>query len=262
MKTALITGSTDGLGKGVAIELARKNYRVLLHGRDPEKGMALVNDIKILTGNKNMCYYNADFSDLNAVKELAREIIENEASLDVLVNNAGLGIEDSKRLSHQGHEMLFQVNYLATYMMTRMLTGLLSNSYDGRIVNIASAGQEPLDFSDVMLDKAWSGYQAYCQSKLSQIAMTFELADELFVKGISINALHPASMMPTKIVSHSIDTLEMGIKSVVKLVDDEDLKSVTGKYFFKTVQAESHEWAYDKKSRVKLINLSYDLTGL
>jgi short-subunit dehydrogenase len=102
MQTILITGATDGLGKAVALELAKEGHCLLLHGRNPQRGKAIMEQIANETGNKNLKYYNADFAELAQIEKLAQQILDNESRLDVLINNAGLGIESGKRMSEDG----------------------------------------------------------------------------------------------------------------------------------------------------------------
>lgn len=262
MKTILITGTTDGLGKAVALELAKEGHTLLLHGRNPQRGEALLKQIEKETGNTKLKYYNADFAELSQIKQLAREVLENEPQLDVLINNAGLGIEPTRQTSKDGNEMLWQVNYLGTYLLTKLLKPLLKKSAPSRIVQVASAGQAAPNFEDINQEKHWTGYQGYCQSKLAQIMLTVELADEYAKDGISMNALHPASLMPTKIVQSSIDSIPDGVKSVVTLAISDKLINTNGKYFFKRTQEKADATAYDKQARKQLMELSYEMTGV
>src|SRR6185503_6153740 len=109
--------------------------------------------------------------------------LESEERIDVLVNNAGIGTAepgDGERVeSPDGLELRFAVNYLAPFLLTNLLLQKLKESAPSRIVNVSSAGQAPIDFDDVMLEESYSGFQAYCQSKLAQVMFTFDLAKEL-----------------------------------------------------------------------------------
>ncbi len=262
MKAILITGATDGLGKAVAFELASRGYELLLHGRNPQRGELLLEDISNAAGNKKLIYYNADFSEMAQIRNVTDEISTHHQHLDVLINNAGLGAEPQRSESKDGLERIFQVNYLATYMMSKLLLPLLVRSAPSRIVNVASAGQAPLDFSDPMLIKSYSGIQAYCQAKLAQISLTMEMAPKLKDKGVIVNALHPATYLPTKIVPNPMSKMEVGVESVCMLAIAEEMADITGKYFFQTRDQRASAQAYDTTEREKLMELSFKLTGV
>lgn len=261
MKTILITGATDGLGKATAFALAEKGFELILHGRNPQKGEKLLAEIKAQTGNENLHYYNADFAELAQIKALADTILSNHKQLNVLLNNAGLGVESSRRESKDGLEMIFQVDYLATYILNQKLLPLLEKSKNSHIINVASAGQAPIDFDDPLLEKSWSGVQSYCQAKLCQISLALAMAESH--QNIRVNALHPASYMPTKIVTHMFtpqSQIKDGVEAVIKLATDES--NFTGKYFFQTREEKASAQAYDSKARQKLLALSKELTGI
>ncbi|HZR42725.1 MAG TPA: SDR family NAD(P)-dependent oxidoreductase, partial [Ktedonobacteraceae bacterium] len=182
----LITGATDGLGQAVAIELARRGATLLLHGRSDEKGQHTLAEIRRQTGNHRLSYYRADFARLAEVRQLAQQILSEQDRLDVLVNNAGLGVELRRQVSHDGNEMTFQVDYLTPFLLTHLLKPLIVQSAPARIVNVTSAGQAPINFNDVMLERHYDGVQAYCQAKLAEIMLTFDLAEELQNQGVTV----------------------------------------------------------------------------
>lgn len=264
-QTILITGSTDGLGRGIAFDLAAKGYSLILHGRNNTKGLALLQDIEKETGNKALFYYNADFASLAEIKQLAAAILTNHAQLHVLINNAGLGVEPNRRTSRDGYEMIFQVDYLSTYLLSKLLLPLLQASKPARIVHVASAGQAPIDFSNPLLERHWDGVQAYCQAKLAQIMLGIEWGNEQKANGVMINSLHPASYMPTKIVTNFYkpqSTLQEGIDAVVNLAVNPRLADVSGKYFNRLQETRALAQAYDPQARQQLIELSEKLTGI
>ena len=267
----LITGATDGLGKRVARDLAARSATVLLHGRNQEKGEAVLREIQDVTGNQKLMYYNADFSSLDDVRRLSEKIQADHERLDVLINNAGLGagLRQSRReRSTDGHELRFAVNYLAPFLLTYRLLPLLRQSVPARIVNVASAGQQPIDFDDVMLENRYDGLRAYRQSKLAQVMFTFDLAEELRESGITVNSLHPASLMPTRMVLETdyfgspMSTIEEGAQAVEQLAASPDVEGVSGKYFDGKQRGRANPQAYDKEARRRLKILSHQLTGV
>ena len=243
---------------------------MLMHGRDPAKGEAALREIRDATGSEHLAFYLADFSSLAQVRALAKRVLADHDRLDVLVNNVGIGTGGrdgaERAVSEDGHELRFQVNYLAHFLLTRLLEPLLVRSAPARIVNVASAGQAPIDFDDVMLERNYSGVQAYCQAKLALVMLTFDLAEELRAQGVTANCLHPGTYMPTKMVLEAgvtpLDSLESGTEATLRLVADPDLDGVTGKYFDRLREARAHPQAYGADARLRLRELSTELVGL
>jgi NAD(P)-dependent dehydrogenase (short-subunit alcohol dehydrogenase family) len=261
-KVVLITGATDGLGRGVAIALAQRGATLVVHGRDRARGETVVRELRAV-GGPEVRLYVADFAALADVDRVANTILAGEPRLDALVNNAGI-IQDRREESADGHELTFQVNYLAGFLLAHRLLPLLKRSAPARIVSVTSAGQAPIDFSAVMLERRWDGWQAYCQSKLAQIMMTFDLAEDLAGTGVTVNALHPATLMPTKMVVGRFgaqSTLEEGVQNTVRLIADPGFMNVSGRYFNGAQQAKAHRQAYDVMARARLRELSRDLCG-
>lgn len=264
-QTILITGATDGLGRCLARELAGHGASLILHGRSAAKGFALVDELRAETGNDRLRYVLADFASLAETHCMADELLDAGDRLDVLVNNAGVGVGVDRRSSRDGLELTFQVNYLATYILSCRLAPLLIRSAPARLVNVASAGQAPVDHTDVMLEHRWDATHAYRQSKLAQIMLTFDLAPLLMDAGVSVNALHPATFMPTKIVTHLFtpqSTLAEGTYNTLRLITDPELADTTGTYFDHARPGRAHEKAYDPAARARLRELSEKLTGV
>jgi NAD(P)-dependent dehydrogenase (short-subunit alcohol dehydrogenase family) len=266
----LVTGATDGLGRALARELAARGATVLVHGRDPARGEATLREIREATGSDRLRFYRADFGSLAQVRSLGDRIRAEHESLDVLVNNAGIGSggrgATERELSEDGYELRFAVMYLAPLLLTRLLEPLLVRSAPARIVNVASAGQAPIDFENVMLEREYSGARAYCQSKLALVMLTLDLAEELRERGVTANSLHPGTFMPTKMVLETgvepVDSLETGVESTLRLVGDPSLETVTGRYYDRMREARALAQAYEPEARRRLRELGAAFVGL
>jgi NAD(P)-dependent dehydrogenase (short-subunit alcohol dehydrogenase family) len=265
-KTALITGSTDGVGRMVAKRLGADGWRILVHGRDRARGQEVVAAIGKAGGDAELLI--ADLSSLAEVRCLAGDVQSATSRLDLLINNAGTGSggpQGVRQESADGHELRFAVNYLSGFLLTDLLLPLLKKSIPARIVNVSSAGQEAIDFADVMLMREYGGLRAYKQSKLAQIMFTIDLARELDGSGITVNALHPATFMNTTMVrefSAPISTVEEGADAILNLAIAPDMAERSGLYFNGQREAEANRQAYDDRARQQLKALSRKLTGL
>jgi NAD(P)-dependent dehydrogenase (short-subunit alcohol dehydrogenase family) len=264
-KTILITGSTDGVGRRVAERMGRSGATVLVHGRDQVRAESLLSEIRRLGGAGT--FYPADFSSLVEVRALAASVQRDHGCLDILVNNAGIGVGGSDRqVSRDGHELRFAVNYLSGFLLTRLLLPLLKMSRTARIVNVASVGQQRLDFADVMLTRGYSGRRAYCQSKLAQIMFSFDLARELKGSGITANSLHPASYMDTAMGRGDgispMSTVDEGADAILQLAASAEMESRTGLYFDGLRTSRANAQAYDAGACERLRLTSLELVGL
>ncbi len=263
-RIVLITGSTDGLGREVARRLATNGAHVIIHGRNRERGQALVEEIT-REGKGSAAFYPADLAFLEQVRALGEAILRDYDRLDLLINNAGIGgARGGRELSAEGHELHFAVNYLSGFLLTRMLLQRLVASAPSRIVNVASAAQSAIDFDNVMLERGYSAARAYGQSKLAQVMFTFDLARELEGKGVTVNTLHPATLMDTQMVLGAgvqpRSTVAEGAEAVLQLVNAPAIGS--GQYFNGLRAARANPQAYDEAAREKLRILSQRLTGL
>ncbi len=267
---ALVTGATDGLGRALAERLARMGMTVHLHGRSAEKLATTARAIVEETGNERVHIHRADLASLAETRALADEIAALPA-LNLLVNNAGIGsgLPDSpeRQESSDGIELRLAVNYLAGFLLTERLLPLLERSAPSRIVMVSSLGQAALDFDDPMLERSlYEGRRAYAQSKLAQVTYAMDLAERLGPdSGVTVNALHPATFMPTKIViderGTSVDSLERGVESTLRLAVDPELDSVSGHFFDRERESGAEDQAYDRDARRQLRELSEELTG-
>ncbi|MEU7831662.1 SDR family NAD(P)-dependent oxidoreductase [Nonomuraea sp. NPDC049129] len=273
MRTILITGATDGLGRELARRLAADD-RVIVHGRDPERVRRARADAEQADPERVRREQAdaggttegvlADLADLRQVDRLADEVLDRFDRLDVLVNNAGMGggpPGSGRAESRDGVELRFAVNYLAGYHLTRRLLPLLVKSAPSKVVNVASAGQQAIDFADPMLTRGYGRQRAYNQSKLAQIMFTFDLAEELAGQGVTVNALHPATYMDTTMVREAgapvMSTVDEGVAATRQLIDE--LDGVSGRYFNGLRESRADAQAYDLAARKRLRELSDDL---
>jgi NAD(P)-dependent dehydrogenase (short-subunit alcohol dehydrogenase family) len=262
-KVALVTGSTGGLGREVALRLGSMGAHVIVHGRNRERGVAVVEEIE-QQGSGTARFYAADLASFDQVRAFAEAVLRDYDRLDLLVNNAGIGSAPRERvLTEDGHELRFQVNYLSGYLLTRMLLPRLVSSAPARIVNVSSLAQAPIDFDDVMIEKDFSGGRAYAQSKLAQIMFTFDLAAELEGRDVLVNALHPATYMDTGMVRRAgvepRTTVDEGADAVMQLIVSPDIGS--GGYYNGLRAARANAQAYDEDARARLRRLSETLAG-
>jgi NAD(P)-dependent dehydrogenase (short-subunit alcohol dehydrogenase family) len=267
-KTVLITGSTDGVGRYVATKLAVAGAKVLIHGRDKARAKTLSDAIK-RAGGFEPTFYQADLSSLADTKRLGETVLADHKRLDVFISNAGIGSQNegpARQTSKDGYELRFAVNYLSGFLLARLLLPLLKASAPSRIVNVASLGQHPIDFDDVMITKGYSGSRAYAQSKLSQIMFTIDLAEELKGTGVTANSLHPATYMNTTMVRAGgitpMSTVEQGGDAILHLVTGDDVASKSGLFFNGMNEMKANPQAYDAAARKRLRALSLELTGL
>ncbi|MEW2520967.1 SDR family NAD(P)-dependent oxidoreductase [Actinacidiphila alni] len=265
-RTVLVTGSTDGLGRWLAVRLAADGARVLVHGRSAERAEDVRRAVREAAGEDRAEILLADLSDLGQVDRLADEVLARTDRLDVLVSNAGIGAASpggEREVDERGVERRFAVNYLAGYRLTHRLLPLLTASAPSRIVNVSSAGQQAIDFADPMMAKGYDGGRAYTQSKLAQIMFTFDLARSLEGTGVTANALHPATYMDTAMVREGgiapWSSVREGGEATLRLIDGEDIG--TGRYFNGTREARADRQAYDADARRRLRELSEELTA-
>jgi NAD(P)-dependent dehydrogenase (short-subunit alcohol dehydrogenase family) len=260
-KVVMVTGSTDGLGREVALRSAALGASVIVHGRNQERGKAVVAEIT-KGGTGSARFYAADFASLAEVRTLAQAINRDYDRIDVLVNNAGIWIKD-RQVSKEGHELHFAVNYLAGFLLTRSLLPKIVASAPSRIVNVSSLSAAPIDFNDLMLERPGRAGQGYGHSKLAQVLFTFDLAAELKGKNVIVTALHPATMMDTTLVrqagGRAMSTVDQGADAVMQQITG-DVQS--GQFYNGLRPGQPHPQANDESARARLRQVSMQLTGL
>lgn len=263
MRKVLITGSTDGIGKQAALLLAKKRYRVLIHGRSREKIEQTVSFIKLKSGNDQIEGYRADLSSLKELTRMSETIREKEKKLDVILNNAGV-IMHSRQESEAGVEMTFAINHLGHFYLTGQLIKILNKEH-GRIINLTSKiHSSGLDFDTFPEPAFYDPVEAYSNSKLCNVLFTYHLSKMLGEHGITVNCMHPG-VINTKMLIQTWgpvgEAVEAGAAREVFMVDAPDVENSTGKYFVDNRPVQSVPFSYNTSAQEKLWQLSLDLIG-
>ncbi len=266
-RVAVITGATDGMGRVVAPRLAEGGYHVVVHGRSAERGGEVVDEIRKAGGSAE--FMAANLASLADIRRFAAELKEKFPKIHLFVNNAGIGTgpEDAPReVSDDGLERRFAVNYLSVYLLTKLVRDSVIAAAPSRIVNVASDGQQPIDFSNVQLEHDYSGEAAYCRSKVAEIMFTLDLSEELKDKGVTVNTMHPSSFMDTTMVrqmKHAVvESIDVGAGHLIDLALNPKFDGVTGRYLNRGVDMPANAQCYDAGARKKLRDLSVELTGI
>jgi NAD(P)-dependent dehydrogenase (short-subunit alcohol dehydrogenase family) len=276
-KTVLVTGSTGGIGKVTALELARMGANVCIVARNKAKGEAVLEEIKKATGNAQIELFVGDLSGINDVRRVAQEFKAKHPKLHVLVNNAG-GVFDTRQTTTDGLEYTFAFNHLAYFLLTNLLLETLKASAPSRVVNVSSAAQAngKIDFDDLMNEKRYSAFGAYSASKLANVMFTYALARRLKATGVTVNALHPG-VVGTNFGSNAKSALWRGVASLAKafsmppergaetsvyLASSSEVEGVSGKYFDKKKAVASSAASQDEAAQERLWAESAKLVGL
>src|SRR5690606_12837618 len=179
-------------------------------------------------------------------------------------NDCSTMIYSIRSMQKAAHEMIFQVNYLATYLLTQELLPLLGKSAPARVIHVASLAQRPVDFDDPMMADGFDAGAAYSQSKLAQILHAVEMAEMIEPDLITFNALHPATMMDTTLVRQmdapARTTVDEGADALIHVATAAALTGRSGLYFNGSTEARANAQAYDASARERLIELSVELT--
>ena len=264
-QTILVTGSTDGIGKATARALSLQGHRVLLHGRDPEKGRRVLAELEAATGSNRLALFIADLSVQERVRDLAEEITGTYDRLDVLVNNAGVFMPGREVLPG-GIEMTFAVNFLAQVLLTHELLGLLEKSTPSRVV-IAHRSVGSVDWGNLPGFPSYDPYDAYAVSKVGVVAFTARLARALEGTGVTANSLHPG-VIDTKLLRAYIHGRnegappEQGAEVEAYLATSPDAGTVNGGYFEETRWTQPSSLALDPAVQERFWKMGLDLTGI
>lgn len=262
MKTILITGSTDGIGKLTALKLAKEGHEVYVHGRSKAKVDSVIAEIKKASNNENIKGFVADFSDLNAVKQLAAQIKNEVSSLDILINNAGI-LKTPLEKTKDGLDIRMSVNYLAPYILTESIVPVLEKGANTRIINLSSAAQSTVKKGILTGVITINASDAYAQSKLALTMWSFHFAKQH--PNITTIAVNPGSLLNTKMAKEAYgqhwSPAEKGVDILYDLAMSEANKNESGKYFDndKGVFSNAHPDAYDDSKVEELLSITQSI---
>jgi NAD(P)-dependent dehydrogenase (short-subunit alcohol dehydrogenase family) len=263
----LITGSTDGIGKATARDLISRGAEVIIHGRNKQKGNRVQKELAEITGNPPPDLLIADLSSREQVRQMAEDITSRYSRLNVMINNAGT-YEKERHLTPEGVEKTFAVNYLAPFLLTRLLLPLLKENTPSRIVTVASSAHEDverIDWDNLPAQVHYDAWDAYALSKFADITFTYTLARATEGTGVIANCLHPG-VTDTKLLRSAFPgypaiSPEEGARTSVYLATSPELKGASGRYFDNRKQVRSSALTYDREVQDRLWNLAEDLTG-
>ncbi|GAA4834771.1 SDR family NAD(P)-dependent oxidoreductase [Algivirga pacifica] len=262
MKTILITGSTDGIGKLAATKLAQDGHHLYLHGRNANKLEETIKEIKQLSHNNHIKGFLGDLSDLADTRRMAHQIKQELDTLDVLINNAGV-YKSPTTQNQAGLDLRFVVNYFAPVLLTHELLPLLEKGKNPRIINLSSAAQGAIDYD--MLKGKTQGDQGdtYAQSKLALTMWSFDLAKTL--KDITVIPVNPGSLLNTRMVKEAFGRFwspaDKGGDILYDLAVSKKYEGITGQYFdndqgdFGT----AHPDAYDEDKIQQLLEVTNEI---
>jgi NAD(P)-dependent dehydrogenase (short-subunit alcohol dehydrogenase family) len=277
-KICVITGGTDGIGKAAAYGLAVQGARLLVHGRDPDKGARAVAELVARSGNPAIEFLQADFSSLAEVRGLAAAVLERTPRVDVLVNNAG-GIFAKRTLSKDGYEMTFAVNHLAPFLLTHLLVDALKRGSPSRIVTTASNAHRgaKIPFDDLQAARKYSAMGAYGSSKLANVLFTRALAKRLHGSAVTATSLHPGVVRTSigrnfdlspflmrvfELVFRFARSPEKGAETVIYLASSPQVQGASGGYYRDCKLTPTAPAGQDDRAAERLWQVSERLVGI
>ena len=280
-RVCLVTGATNGIGRETALGLARLGAAVVVHGRDPARTEAAVEEIRSRSGNPDVEPLLADFSALEDVRRAASEFLASGRPLHVLVNNAGV-MRAAREVTEDGFEMMFGVNHLAPFLFTNLLLDRLKESAPARVVTVSSVAHRRarIDFDDLQHERGrYRAMGVYGESKLANVLFSYELARRLEGTGVTANCLHPgvvrtgltggnhglygrAMGLAAKLIGPLLTSPAKGARTSIHAASSPDLDGVTGAYLDNSSVAQSSEASHDEESARRLWEVSAELTGL
>ena len=279
-KTVIITGANTGIGKETAIDLAKRNARVIIACRNVERGEQAERDIRNLSKNNNVHFRLLDLASFASIRKFCSQILAEEPRIDVLINNAGIMCCPYWK-TEDGFEMQFGVNHLGHFLLTNLLLDRIKEAPAGRIVVVSARAHrfaKEINFADINSTQVYSRVSAYAQSKLANNLFTMALHKRLAGTNVTVNCLHPGIIYTELIrylriplwIKNLLGPLVMlvmktpwqGAQTTIYCAVDKEVDGISGLYFADCKRKEPAPQALDKLAAEKLWSLSAKLTGL
>ena len=279
-KNALITGITSGIGTEIAIGMAKNNYIINLVARSLESGNKIKDNIIKSTNNDKINVYKCDLSLQSEIREFVSDFKQNNNGLDILINNAGILPKD-RIMTKEGIELQFAVNYIAPFLLSRLLLDLLKTSAPSRIVNTSSTAHysgnlNSNDFQKLNKKYTMRGWRAYFDTKLAMTIDTLEFAKTLEGTGVTCNAIHPGLvntnlgrhmtprfMKPFNIIlGMFILSAKDGAAPIIKAACSNEFDQITGKFYHRFRERKPSKNVFDNDLNLKLLKYTENITNI
>jgi NAD(P)-dependent dehydrogenase (short-subunit alcohol dehydrogenase family) len=274
-KTFVITGITSGIGKALALDLAKTGETVVLVARDADRGQLVLKEIGSQTDDSNLNLQLCDLSILSSVRNLAEILKSKYETIDVLINNAGV-YKRTRVITVDGFEEMFAANHLGPFLLTNLVLELFQNSVrsngSARVLNLTAPSTVQPDFEDLQSEKTFNSLNVFGATKMMNLLFTFELARRLENTGITVNAIHPGlarsslmkeSVLPMRLFTWLISSPPGKVTgSIVQAATDPEFKTVTGKFLSRGKEIKAPDYAYDREAQQRLWAISEALTDL
>lgn len=270
-KVVVVTGVTSGIGKALAMRLARSGENVVLVARDAQRGGLVQEEIKSQSQNPEIDLVLSDLSSLSSVRNAAAIIKSKHEKIDVLINNAAI-YKSRRELSTDGFELMFVTNHLGPFLFTHLLLDPLLTSGSARILNISAPSSTQLDFDNLQGEKKFNSLTAFGASKMMNLLFTFELARRLENMGATVNAIHPG-LVRSSLMNETSAPMRFLLRlasapaervavDIIRVALDPEFEKVTGRFFHKAKEIEAAAYAHDREAQQRLWELSSDLTRI
>jgi NAD(P)-dependent dehydrogenase (short-subunit alcohol dehydrogenase family) len=267
-KVVVVTGVTSGIGKALAMGLARSGENVVLVARDAERGSIVQEEIKSQTQNPDIDLVLSDLSSLSSVRNAAAIIKSKQENIDVLINNASI-YKSRRELSIDGFELMFVTNHLGPFLLTHLLLDPLLTSGSARILNITAPSSTQLDFDNLQGEKKFNSLTAFGASKMMNLLFTFELARQLENTGVTANAVHPG-LVRSSLMNETSAPMRFLLRlasapaervavDIIRVAMDPEFEKVTGRFFHKAKEIEAAAFAHDRAAQQRLWEISSNL---